>query len=53
MYNLAARRGQDKAVNLDLPLWQLIRASTAAPTYFPPGMIDAGGPVLFLMLDGA
>ena len=25
--------------NLDLPLWQLIRASTAAPTYFPPEVI--------------
>jgi patatin-like phospholipase/acyl hydrolase len=22
--------------NLGLPLWQLVRASTAAPTYFPP-----------------
>jgi patatin-like phospholipase/acyl hydrolase len=22
--------------NLNLPLWQLVRASTAAPTYFPP-----------------
>lgn len=25
--------------NLDLPLWQLVRASTAAPTYFPPETI--------------
>ena len=25
--------------NLDLPLWQLVRASTAAPTYFPPEII--------------
>jgi predicted acylesterase/phospholipase RssA len=25
--------------NLKLPLWQLIRASTAAPTYFPPEVI--------------
>jgi predicted acylesterase/phospholipase RssA len=25
--------------NLKLPLWQLIRASTAAPTYFPPDVI--------------
>jgi uncharacterized protein len=22
--------------NLDIPIWQLLRASTAAPTYFPP-----------------
>ncbi|MGE5239328.1 MAG: patatin-like phospholipase family protein [Chloroflexota bacterium] len=26
--------------NLNLPLWQLVRASTAAPVYFPPEMID-------------
>jgi len=25
--------------NLGLPLWQLIRASTAAPTYFPPEVV--------------
>jgi hypothetical protein len=25
--------------NLDLPLWQLVRASTAAPTFFPPEVI--------------
>jgi patatin-like phospholipase/acyl hydrolase len=25
--------------NLKLPLWQLVRASTAAPTYFPPEVI--------------
>jgi len=25
------------ACNTKLPLWQLVRASTAAPTYFPPG----------------
>jgi uncharacterized protein len=28
--------------NLDLPLWQLVRASTAAPTYFPPEVIEVG-----------
>lgn len=26
--------------NLNLPLWQLVRASTAAPVYFPPEVID-------------
>jgi len=25
--------------NLDLPLWQLVRASTAAPTFFPPEVV--------------
>lgn len=26
--------------NLDIPLWKLVRASTAAPVYFPPEVID-------------
>lgn len=52
MYNLRARTEQDKACNLDLPLWQLVRASTAAPVYFPPEVVDAGGPEPFVMVDG-
>jgi Patatin-like phospholipase len=28
--------------NLNLPVWQLVRASTAAPVYFPPETIDIG-----------
>jgi predicted acylesterase/phospholipase RssA len=28
--------------NLNLPLWQLVRASTAAPTYFPPEVVVFG-----------
>jgi len=28
--------------NLDLPLWQLVRASTAAPTFFPPEVVTLG-----------
>jgi hypothetical protein len=51
-YNLDARRGEGLACNLDLPLWQLVRASTAAPVYFPPESVEAGGPVPFLMVDG-
>lgn len=38
--------------NLDLPLWQLVRASTAAPTYFPPEVIDVGAPEPFIFVDG-
>ena len=34
-YNDPTRPG----CNLKLPLWQLVRASTAAPTYFPPEVI--------------
>lgn len=37
--------------NLDLPLWQLVRASTAAPTYFPPEVIDVGAQ-RFIFVDG-
>ncbi|MEM9881456.1 MAG: patatin-like phospholipase family protein [Planctomycetota bacterium] len=37
--------------NLDIPLWQLLRASTAAPTYFTPEMIEIGGRT-FLFVDG-
>jgi uncharacterized protein len=37
--------------NLNLPLWQLVRASTAAPTFFPPEQITVG-PHRFLFVDG-
>lgn len=37
--------------NLDLPLWQLVRASTAAPTYFPPEVVDVGKK-RFIFVDG-
>jgi hypothetical protein len=36
---------------LHLPLWQLVRASTAAPTYFPPEMVKVGG-LEFIFVDG-
>src|SRR3954453_22358245 len=52
-YNRAERRSQGLASTLDLPLWQLLRASTATPTYLPPEAIDAGGPRPFLMVDGS
>lgn len=39
------------ACNLDLPLWQLVRASTAAPTYFPPEVISCGDKP-FIFVDG-
>lgn len=42
--------------NLDLPLWQLVRASTAAPTYFPPEVVTFGAgsakPYTFVFVDG-
>jgi hypothetical protein len=37
--------------NLRLPLWQLVRASTAAPTFFPPELISVGRHD-FLFVDG-
>src|SRR6202048_2055701 len=46
-YNDAAH----PACNLKFPLWQLVRASTAAPTYFPPEVIECGGKP-FVFVDG-
>jgi patatin-like phospholipase/acyl hydrolase len=40
-----------KDCNLDLPLWQLIRASAAAPTYFPPETVRLGEKE-FIFVDG-
>jgi hypothetical protein len=37
--------------NLGVPLWQLVRASTAAPTFFPPEDVQVG-PERFLFVDG-
>lgn len=37
--------------NLDIPLWQLVRASTAAPVYFPPEVIKMGSNE-FVFVDG-
>ncbi|OCB62314.1 patatin [Mycobacterium malmoense] len=38
--------------NLNIPLWQLVRASTAAPTYFPPEIVTLGERD-FVFVDGA
>jgi predicted acylesterase/phospholipase RssA len=38
--------------NLDLPLWQLVRASTAAPVYFAPEKVRLGE-TDFVFVDGA
>jgi hypothetical protein len=46
-YNNAARND----CNLNLPLWQLVRASTAAPTFFPPELVEVGDHN-FLFVDG-
>ncbi len=37
--------------NLDLPLWQIVRGSTAAPTYFPPEQMEIGSN-RFIFVDG-
>ncbi|MCI0466515.1 MAG: patatin-like phospholipase family protein [Beijerinckiaceae bacterium] len=39
------------ANNLKFPLWQLVRASTAAPTFFPPEVITVEGKP-FVFVDG-
>ena len=45
-----------KDCNLRLPLWQLLRASTAAPTYFPPEVVifapDTPDEYQFIFVDG-
>lgn len=46
-YNDCARED----CNLNLPLWQLVRASTAAPTYFPPEVVRVGEKE-FIFVDG-
>jgi len=46
-YNLRDRSD----CNLHLPLWQLVRASTAAPTYFPPEVVSIGQRD-FVFVDG-
>jgi len=42
--------------NLKLPLWQLVRGSTAAPTFFPPEVVTLGEgsdkPYSFVFVDG-
>jgi len=49
------QRGR-KDCNLNLPLWQLVRASTAAPTFFPPEVVTfaPGTPneYQFVFVDG-
>jgi uncharacterized protein len=37
--------------NLGIPLWQLVRASTAAPVYFPPEVVTLGEQ-RFVFVDG-
>jgi patatin-like phospholipase/acyl hydrolase len=49
-YNDLALRGERS--NLHLPLWQLVRASTAAPTYFPPEIINIGPQQQYVFVDG-
>jgi patatin-like phospholipase/acyl hydrolase len=47
LFNLPGTKGR----NTDLSLWQLVRASTAAPTYFPPEVIHVGEKG-FVFVDG-
>jgi uncharacterized protein len=49
-YNLRTAEN-DYSSNLDLALWKLVRASTAAPIYFLPELIDVGN-FHFAFIDG-
>ncbi|MGC2680140.1 MAG: hypothetical protein WA415_29865, partial [Mycobacterium sp.] len=48
LFNAASRADN----NLAIPLWQLVRAGTAAPTYFPPETVTLGEH-RFVFVDGA
>jgi patatin-like phospholipase/acyl hydrolase len=51
-YNRPERRQPPhQDCNLDTPLWQLVRASTAAPVYFPPEVVRLGRKE-FIFVDG-
>lgn len=50
-YNLPDRRIARGDCNLDVPLWKLIRASTAAPVFFPPEQMQFGAKQ-FEFVDG-
>jgi patatin-like phospholipase/acyl hydrolase len=51
-YNQPERKNEPHCdCNLDLPLWQLTRASTAAPTFFPPEVVNVGRKT-FIFVDG-
>jgi len=53
MYNLRFRKDGTprENCNLDIPLWQLVRASTAAPVFFPPEVVKIGKDE-FVFVDG-
>lgn len=50
-YNRPERRIDPGDCNLDIPLWQLVRASTAAPVFFPPEQVMVGKHK-FVFVDG-
>lgn len=41
--NPLAKYNQGPYSNLNIPLWQLVRASTAAPYFYPPEIMNVGG----------
>jgi patatin-like phospholipase/acyl hydrolase len=51
-YNQRSDDRGPRVSNLDLPLWQLVRASSAAPTFFVPEEVLVGGHT-FVFSDGA
>ncbi len=51
-YNQGTPQDDPMICNLNLPLWQLVRASTAAPIYFLPEQIAMDNSTAFEFMDG-
>lgn len=45
-------RGKYYAMNKDMPLWSVVRASAAAPGFFIPQGVDVGGGEFGMFIDG-
>jgi patatin-like phospholipase/acyl hydrolase len=44
--------GSERAAAFDFRLWQVARATSAAPTYFPPAVIESMSGDRYAMIDG-
>ena len=47
-----SRKAKINAAEFDYPMWRVARATSAAPTYFPPAEVDAGSGQRWFNVDG-